>query len=185
MHNKYSIIIVVLMLLFFVMTGCNPKITDSQTESIENIVTNSLTVENASETDTNNDIANKPDNDDKQITDNFLERDIKVFENYFSKILSIDNVTISSDNIDLYGTSNGYRIYSVAYDGQLHATSLCSDTIGGYTFYKNIQYMPYAIAIYAIADDDVYTLKEAYEKGFVDIEEVYSFVPQNIKKQPY
>ena len=114
MYNKYSIIIVVLMLLFFVMTGCDPKITDSQTESIENIVTNSLTVENASETDTNNDIANKSDNDDKQISDNFLERDIKVFENYFSKILSIDNVTISSDNIDLYGTSNGYRIYSVA-----------------------------------------------------------------------
>lgn len=184
MHTKYSIIIIVLM-LSFVATGCNSKTNDSQIANNESIVSNSFDVEKVPESDTNNNIAHKSDNDDKQISDNYLEKDIKAFENYFAKTLSIDNVTISLDNINLYGTSNGYRIYSVAYDGQLHATSFCSDTIGGYTFYKNIEYMPYSIAIYAIADSDVYTLKEAYEKGLVDIEEVYSFMPQNIKNNSY
>lgn len=59
--------------------------------------------------------------------------------------------------------------------------AFCSDTVGSYTFYKNVQYMPYSIAIYAVCDGEVYTLKEAYEKGKVDIQEVYSFMPQRVK----
>lgn len=114
-------------------------------------------------------------------TDDTVQNDIKAFEKYFKEKLSLNEVTVSAESVDYYGSSNGCRVYSAAYDGQLHSEAFCSDTVGGYTFYKSVIYMPYSIAIYAVCDGEVYTLKEAYEKGKIDIEEVYSFVPQNVK----
>ena len=120
-------------------------------------------------------------NGDNQQTDNTVQNDVKAFEKYFREKLSLSDVTVSAESIYYYGSSNGYRVYSVAYDGQLHSDAFCSDTVGGYTFYKSVMYMPYSIAIYAVSDGEVYTLKEAYEKGKINIEEVYSFMPQSVK----
>ena len=117
----------------------------------------------------------------KPLSEDVLKADIIVFESYFQKAFSTKDISISKENIEYYGTTNDWRIYSICYDGQLHSTALCSDTVGGYTFYKNIEYMPYPIAIYAINNKSVYTLKEAYNNGVIDIGEVYSFVPNEVK----
>lgn len=121
------------------------------------------------------------DSTDNQQTDNTVQNDVKAFEKYFRAKLSLSDVTVSAESFYYYGSSNGCRVYSATYDGQLHSDAFCSDTVGGYTFYKSVMYMPYSIAIYAVSDGEVYTLKEAYEKGKINIEEVYSFMPQSVK----
>ena len=61
--------------------------------------------------------------------------------------------------------------------------ALCSETIGGYTFCKNVQYLPYPLAIYAVKDSEVYPLNEAYEKNLIKIDEVYGFMPDSVKSE--
>lgn len=110
--------------------------------------------------------------------------DAAAFEKYFKAELNAADIKVSESSLRYYGESEGYRIYSAAYDGQLHMEALCSETIGGYTFCKNVQYLPYPLAIYAVKDGEVYTLNEAYEKNLIKIEEVYGFVPDSVKIKP-
>lgn len=110
--------------------------------------------------------------------------DAAAFEKYFKAELNATDIKVSENSLLYYGESEGYRIYSAAYDGQLHMDALCSETIGGYTFHKNVQYLPYPLAIYAVKDGEVYTLNEAYEKNLIKIEEVYGFVPDSVKIKP-
>lgn len=126
--------------------------------------------------------SNQTSESESSIIDADNSEDITALEHYFESELKAKDIKISQSNVQLYGTSLGWRIYSASYDGQLHMEALCSDTIGGYTFYKNIQYLPYPIAIFAVKDGTVYTLKEAYNKKLINIEEVYAFVPEEIKK---
>ena len=109
--------------------------------------------------------------------------DTAAFEKYFKAELNAADIKVSESSLQYYGESQGFRIYSAAYDGQLHMEALCSETIGGYTFCKNVQYLPYPLAIYAVKDGEVYTLNEAYEKNLIKIEEVYGFVPDSVKSE--
>ncbi len=126
---------------------------------------------------------NEQDNtNSEEIADtSFLQEDINAFETYFADSLSIDKPTISENRIMFFGTSNDWRVYQAVYDNQFAADAECSETLGEYTFHHYCIYQPYSIAIYAIKDDEIYTLTQAYEKELIDIEQVYGFMPDRIK----
>lgn len=112
-----------------------------------------------------------------------ISGDAAAFEKYFKAELHAADIKVSESSLQYYGESQGFRIYSAAYDGQLHMEALCSETIGGYTFCKNVQYLPYPLAIYAVKDSEVYPLNEAYEKNLIKIDEVYGFMPDSVKSE--
>lgn len=121
---------------------------------------------------------------DEEITEPVLEDDMRAFEKYFSPGPSGDKLTIGKEYAVLMGESNGWRIYHVTYRNEIVSPALCSETLGGYTFYSSSIHHPYSIAIYAIKNGEIYTLTEAYDKGLIDIKEVYDQMPDSIKQKP-
>jgi hypothetical protein len=114
--------------------------------------------------------------DDTQLpsTINYLDNDKMTFISYCSDIYGNDlPLQIDESIYHYYGTVNGYRLYRlqplyVSYDNINQ-----QQVIGGYTFESPCLYRPYRMGLYAIGDDKVYTLEEAYNFGLVDISKVY------------
>ena len=88
---------------------------------------------------------------------------------------------IDPKHMQYFGESNGWRIYHVVYAGQIYDAVYAEMDLGRYKFKCNGIFSPSAPAIYAIKRKEVLTLKEAYEKGEIDIKEVYDFTPDEYK----
>lgn len=105
---------------------------------------------------------------------NFLDDDKKAFVNYCKDIYG-ENLPIKSDDsiYTYFGTVNGYRFYRMQPSYIMYDNVHQQEVIGGYTFESSSRYRPDNLGLYIIGDDNVYTLKEAYGKGLVDISKVY------------
>jgi len=54
---------------------------------------------------------------------------------------------------------------------------IVDEKIGDYTFRSGFSHSPYPLGYYAIGEKEVYTLKQAYDTGVIDLNEVAGFAP--------
>ncbi|HEX3027085.1 MAG TPA: hypothetical protein VHR42_07655 [Clostridia bacterium] len=106
---------------------------------------------------------------------NFLSSDKKEFVEYCSLTFDV-NLSDQSGNrvFTYYGAINGYRFYRLQLNCIPCDSAFTEENIGGYTFTSPCYYRPNPTGLYIIGDDGVYTLKEAYEKGLINISNAYS-----------
>lgn len=107
-------------------------------------------------------------------TINYLDNDKQTFINYCKTIYGSD-LPLEVDNTvyKYYGTVNGYRFYRLQPSYISYDTISQHEEIGGYTFESSFRYRPEPTGLYIISDDCVYSLKEAYEYGMIDISKAY------------
>lgn len=106
---------------------------------------------------------------------NFLDDDKKLFVDYCKTIYGNELPIQIDDSIyTYYGTVNGYRFYRLQPSYIMYDNVRFQEVIGGYTFESSYHFRPESTGLYIIGDDNVYTLKQAYEAGLIDISKVYS-----------
>lgn len=74
----------------------------------------------------------------------------------------------------LFGESNGYSICEYVNGSDLR---IVDEEIGGIMFRSSFVHNPYALGYYAVGQTQVLPLKEAYDRGAVDIAQVAKFTP--------
>ncbi len=113
--------------------------------------------------------------------------DREILSKYFVKSCNLPenkdySKLIKPKNMQYFGQSNGWRIYHATYEGQACDTAIIEKDLGGYKFYSSGIYYPSEVSIYAIKRKEVLTLEQAYEKGEIDVKEVYEFTPEVYKR---
>lgn len=79
------------------------------------------------------------------------------------------------DTLQKYGESQGYSIcywYGVWVMEEEHL-----ETIGEFTFHSTSTHMPFPLGLYIIKDDEVLSLREAYEQKKIALDDVARVVP--------
>ena len=84
-----------------------------------------------------------------------------------------DNV-VKEKQLLFLGKSGGYSICEYVKGGDLR---IVDEKIGDYTFRSGFSHSPYPLGYYAIGEKEVYTLKQAYDAGVIDLNEVAGFAP--------
>lgn len=113
--------------------------------------------------------------------------DREILSKYFVKSCNLpENMDYSKlikpKNMQYFGQSNGWRVYHATYEGQACDTAVIEKDLGGYKFYSSGIYYPSEVSIYLIRRKEVLTLEQAYEKGKIDVKEVYEFTPEAYKR---
>lgn len=84
------------------------------------------------------------------------------------------NSILKEKQLLLLGESCGYSICEYVKGGNLR---IVDEKIGEYTFRSSFAHSPYPLGYYAIGEKEVYTLKQAYEAGAINLHDIVKFVP--------
>ncbi|HEX2937916.1 MAG TPA: hypothetical protein VHO66_03255 [Ruminiclostridium sp.] len=105
---------------------------------------------------------------------NYIDEDKSVFVNYCKDIYGDDLPLKIDENVyQFYGTINGLRFYRLQSTLIPYDNINQSELIGGYSFDSPGRFRPYSTGLYIIGDDKVYTLKQAYESGLINIQKAF------------
>lgn len=105
---------------------------------------------------------------------NFLDDDKKAFVSYCKDIYGSDlPLEIDNSVYEYYGTVNGYRFYRLQPTYISYDSISQQEVVGGYTFESSSHYRPERTGLYIIGDDSVYSLRQAYDNGLIDISKAY------------